>query len=132
MPISKKKVFGPLGTAKKGKDVFTREERGFDTLTSKNALSKVTLRLLHLQDPLLNGSLDNELENAHVMSLANAVGSVGRLILGSGVPPRVIVDDDVRGREIESDAAGFKRDKENVAATRLKSPDEPLARFFAR
>ena len=32
-----KKVFGPLGIAKKSKDIVTSEKSGFDAFTSENA-----------------------------------------------------------------------------------------------
>ena len=64
------------------------------------------LGLLQFHDFFFNGILCNELIHLHRVLLADAVGAVGGLILGGDVPPRVVVDDDVRRRQVESGAAG--------------------------
>ncbi len=56
--------------------------------------------------------------------LADAVGAVGGLVFGGGVPPGVVVDDGVGGGEIEPGAAGLERDEEDGDFAGLEFFDE--------
>ena len=64
-------------------------------------------------DSLFDGVLAEEFVDEDGLVLADAVGAVGRLVLGGGVPPWIVVDDGVRGGEIESGAAGFEGNQED-------------------
>ena len=54
------------------------------------------------------------------MLLANAVGTVGRLVLRRHVPPRVVVNDHVGGCQVEADAARLERDQKDRHLARLE------------
>ena len=64
----------------------------------------------------------------HVLILPDSKGAVSSLVLDSGVPPAVKVDN-VRGRrQVEPGAAGLERkDKEWAALILLKGPDQILS-----
>lgn len=65
-----------------GQHVFPREGRRSHALAAQHAFGQVVLAFLHLQDALLDCVLADELEHAHGPRLPDAVGAVGRLILG--------------------------------------------------
>ena len=67
-----------------------------------------------LIDLFFEGVLGDETVDEDVVLLADAVGAVGGLILGGDVPLRVVVDDDVRRRQVEAGAAGPQRVEENA------------------
>ena len=69
---------------------------------------------LQLEDLFLYGLFCDEAEDLHTAGLPEPVGAVGGLVLGGDVPPRVVVDDNVRAGEVETGAAGFQRDEEDV------------------
>ena len=53
--------------------------------------------LLEFQDAVFDGAGADEFVDEDGLGLADAVGAVGRLVLGGGVPPRIVVDDGVGG-----------------------------------
>ena len=53
--------------------------------------------LLKLVDAVFDGAITDELVDKDGFVLADAVGAVGSLIFGGGVPPRVEMDDGVGG-----------------------------------
>lgn len=52
---------------------------------------------LKADDLFLNGISREKSEHGDRFGLADAVGTVGGLVFGCGVPPRIEVDDDVSG-----------------------------------
>ena len=67
---------------------------------------------MKFEDLLLDGVLGDEFDGLDGLFLADAVGAVGGLLLGGGIPPRVEVDNGVRAGEVEAGAAGFEGDEE--------------------
>ena len=57
----------------------------------------------------------------HGAGLANAMGAVGGLRFGGGIPPRVEVDHGVGAGEVEAGAAGFEREQEDRRRLRIES-----------
>ena len=60
--------------------------------------------------------------------LPDPMSAIGGLILGRRVPPRIHVDDEVGGREVQAEAARLEADQEDLAATRLKRRHRRLPR----
>ena len=54
------------------------------------------------------------------MLLANTVGTVGRLVLRRHVPPRVVVNDHVGNRQVQTDAARLERNQKHRHLARLE------------
>ena len=69
--------------------------------------------LLELVDAVLHGAGADELVDEDGLVLADAVGAVGGLIFGSGIPPGIKMDDAVGGGEVEAGPAGFEGDEED-------------------
>lgn len=65
-----------------------------------------------MDDFFLDGIAGQEAEDRDGFGLADAVGAVGGLGFGGGVPPWVEVDHDIRGGQVEAVAAGFEGDEE--------------------
>lgn len=63
---------------------------------------------LEVDDFLFDGIAGEEAEDGDGFGLADAVGAVGGLGFGGGVPPWVEMDDDVGGGEVEAVSAGFE------------------------
>ncbi len=61
--------------------------------------------------------------------LADAVGAVGGLVFGGGVPPGVEMDDVVGPGQVEAGAARFEGDEEEVALAGLEGVHAALALF---
>jgi len=80
--------------------------------------------LLELVDAVFDGALTDELVDEDGFVLADAVGAVGGLVFGGGVPPGVVVDDGVGSGEVEAGAAGFEGDEEDGDGGILKAVDE--------
>ena len=55
------------------------------------------LVFLEVEDAVLDGAAADEFVDEDRLGLADAVGAVGGLVFGGGVPPRVVVDDGVGG-----------------------------------
>src|ERR1019366_3920724 len=70
------------------------------------------LALNHGVDPFFDGAAADKLVYQDVAFLADAEGAIGRLVLDSGVPPAIEMNDVASRREVESAAAGFERDDE--------------------
>ena len=56
--------------------------------------------LLQMKDILLYGALCDQLIYRHHVSLSDPVGSVRGLVLYCQIPPGIIVDDDIRRRQV--------------------------------
>ena len=63
----------------------------------EEGVGELGLLLLELVDALFDGALADELVDEDRVLLADAVGAVGGLGFGGGVPPGVVVDDGVGG-----------------------------------
>ena len=77
--------------------------------------------LLKLVNAVLDGSVTDELVDEDGLVLTDAVGSVGGLVFGSGIPPRIVVDDAVSGGEVKAGSAGFEGNKEDGDVLVLES-----------
>ena len=83
-----------------------------DVRVGEQARGEFGFVLLELVDALFDGVLSEEFVDEDGFVLADAVGPVGGLGLGGGVPPGVVVDDGVGGGEVEAGAAGFEQNEE--------------------
>ena len=77
-----------------------------------HALGQRGLAFLQGQDALFDGALGDEFVDEHLVRLADAVGAVGGLVFYRRVPPRVVVDDSVGLRQVQTDPTGFEADQE--------------------
>ena len=59
-------------------------------------------------DFLLNGVLHDETGDVDVLGLAHAMDPIGALVLGSGVPPGLKVEDVIGLGEVEPNSAGLE------------------------
>ena len=75
-------------------------------------------RTVELEDGLLHGPARDQPIDGHGALLPEAVGSVGRLILHGGVPPRVKMDHVVGGGKVEPLPARLQADEEEIALAR--------------
>ena len=73
------------------------------------------------QDFLFHRAGADEFGARHGAGLANAMGAVGGLSFGGGIPPRIEVDHGVGAGEIEAGAAGFEGEQENWGRLRIVS-----------
>ena len=83
--------------------------------------------LLEAVDAIFDGVGAEKFVHEDGLGLADAVGAVGRLCFGGGVPPRVVVNDGVGGSEVQSGATRFEGDEENGDIAVLKFIDEAAA-----
>ena len=56
---------------------------------------------------LFDGVFRDQFVNGYGVFLADAVRTVGCLVLGCHVPPRIVVDDDVSSSQVQAGSAGF-------------------------
>ena len=85
------------------------------------------LLLLEAVNAVFDGVGAEEFVHEDGFGLADAIGAVGGLGFGGGVPPGVVVDDGVGGGEVESGAAGLEGDEEDGDVVVLKLVDEAAA-----
>ena len=78
----------------------------------EHGVGKVALGLVKAQDFLLDGVLRDEVIDGDVLSLADAVCTVGSLLFNGRIPLRVEVDNIVGTRQIQSQSTSFQADKE--------------------
>ena len=78
---------------------------------------------MQLDHAFFDRALGNEFVDEDRFVLADAVGAVGGLILDRRVPPGIVMDDRVGGRQIEAGAAGFEADQEDRYPAPLKAGD---------
>ncbi len=64
--------------------------------------------LLELVNAVFHSARADEFMDEDRLVLADAVGAVGGLVFGGGVPPGVEVDDAIGGGEVKASAARFK------------------------
>ena len=76
---------------------------------------------VQIENALLNAVLHHKAINRHWAVLADAVRAVGGLIFHCWVPPRIEMDHIIGRRQIETDAASFEADEEQIALAGLKS-----------
>ena len=75
---------------------------------------------MQLHDLFLDGAAGHQPVDGHRSRLADAVGTIGGLVFGRRIPPRVHVDHVVGGGEVQARAARLERDQEHIALARLK------------
>src|SRR5882724_1022766 len=80
-------------------------------LAAEGGLDDGALLLLERQNLLFHRAARDELVAGHHAGLADAVGTIGSLILHRRIPPWVKVDDRVRAGEGETHAAGLEADE---------------------
>ena len=69
----------------------------FGGFLGEECFNESGLVFLKVEDPVFDGAATDEFVDEDRLGLADAVGAVGGLVLGGGVPPRVVVDDGVGG-----------------------------------
>ena len=81
-------------------------------------------------DALLDGILTKQFVHKDRLVLADAIGAIGRLRLGRGIPPRIVMDHRVGRCEVEPRAAGFERDEKqrNFSALEILDQFPPILR----
>ena len=87
-------------------------EQGF-TAAFQNGIRQILLGFLHLDDALLNSARSDQLEDGHLTCLTDPVRAVGGLVLRGQIPPRIIMDDDIRADQVQAGAACFQGDQED-------------------
>src|SRR5215218_5533571 len=94
--------------------------------SADDAFREVALGVDHLVDALLDGACCHDLVDLHGAPLADAVGTVGGLILHRRVPPTVEVDDVRRRSEVETGAPCLQRYQEQLRTVGLSEPLDHL------
>src|SRR5262249_9384362 len=69
---------------------------------------KLLLLPLEKRHLVLNRSLRDEAHHRDRTRLTDAMGAIGRLILGGGIPPRIAVDHRIGAREVQPGAPGLE------------------------
>jgi len=87
-----------------------RPDLAADFPAFQQTVGEVALLPVQRDDLLFYGAFSHQPVNRHRALLADAVGAVGGLVFHRRVPPRVHVDDIIRRREVEADAAGLEAD----------------------
>ena len=100
-----------------------------DVGVGEDSCGELAFLLLEFVDAFFDGFLAEEFVDEDGFVLADAVGAVGGLGFGGGVPPGVVVDDGVGGGEVEAGAAGFEGDEEERDFAGLEVFDEFAAVF---
>ena len=80
-------------------------------------------------DLFFNGTLCNQADHVHIPGLADAVRTVGGLILGGGVPPWIIMDDKIRAGQVEAGTARLEGNQEYLALSAVEAVAELLTLF---
>src|SRR6266446_10074589 len=93
-------------------DVGSFEDRGGIAAPFVNPGGERLLALLQFEHALFDGTLRDELVDEDGLVLADAVGAIGRLVLDRRVPPGIVMDHGIGGRQIEAGAASFEADQE--------------------
>ena len=78
----------------------------------EHGVGQVALGLVQTEYFFFDGVLRDKVIDSDVLALADAIGTVGGLLLDGGVPPWVEMNDIVGSREIQSQTTGLKADKE--------------------
>jgi hypothetical protein len=74
-----------------------RIDTQFAGFFGEQRLDESSLVFLQLDDAFLDGAAADEFVNEDRLVLADAVGAVGGLVFGGGVPPRVVMNDRISG-----------------------------------
>ena len=130
---AKEAPFFFVASGEGGEELFERFLVGCGGVVGvgEEGVGKLGLAGLEGLDALLDGAGTDEFVDEDRVFLADAVGAVGGLCFGGGVPPRVVVDDGVCRSEVESGAAGFEGNEEEGDFSRLEFIDEGTAVFGA-
>ena len=89
------------------------------------ASARSRLRLLQLEDLLLDRVPGDQAVGEHRLRLADAVGAVDRLRLDRRVPPGVEQEDVLGRRQVQAEAAGLEADQEQLAVRVVLEPLDP-------
>src|SRR5688572_17071436 len=84
--------------------------------------------MMQLDNALLDGPLGDKPVNGDRTLLPQAMRTVGGLIFYSRIPPRIHVNDIIRGGQAQSNASSSKANQEYIAFASLKSGDALVAR----
>ena len=98
----------------------------------EDASDEFSFAFVHREDFFLDRVLRDQAVHGDGASLADAMSAVGRLIFNGRVPPRVEMNDVVSGRQVQSRAAGFQRDQEQIPFAVLKGIDRLLPLLWWR
>jgi hypothetical protein len=80
---------------------------------------------LKVQDSLLNRVTSHKSVNEDRVLLSDPIGTVSRLVLDGGVPPRIYNEDMIRRGEGEPYSTGLEREKHDFRTiSRLKTLNE--------
>jgi hypothetical protein len=98
--------------------VLGRQLRRVLAALVQQSFHQAAFAVLQGQDFFLHRPDGDQLVNENRFRLADAVGAVGGLRFHGRVPPRIVMDDRVRRRQVQAGAAGFEADQEqrNLAA----------------
>lgn len=83
--------------------------------------------MVQIDDPFLDGATGDQPVDGHRPLLADAVRATHRLVFSGRVPPRVGNHHVIGGGQVETEAAGFEADQEEVALAGLESGDAARA-----
>ena len=95
--------------------------------TFEDAVREGTFALVEAQDFLLDGVVADEVIDSDGLLLTDSVGTVCGLLLDSGVPPWIQMNDIVGSRQVQSHTSSFQADEEHGALTFLEVSHELLA-----
>ena len=93
----------------------------------QDAVNEVAFFAVHQQNLFFDGAACNDAVDHDGFCLTDAVGTVGRLIFDSGIPPWIHVNDVVGRGEIQTGAAGFERNQEGITFAALEGFDAFLS-----
>ena len=86
-------------------------------------LRKFALAAMEVHDLLFDRTFRDQPVDGHRSRLTDAVGTIRGLVLHCGIPPRVHVDDVVRGGQVQAEAARLERNEKDIAIARLERVD---------
>ena len=114
-----------------GLTAYWREELGegfgiWDALAGgrEDGVGEESFLLLQAMDAVLDGVGAEQFVHENRFGLTDAVGPVGGLCFGSGIPPGIVVNDGIGGGEVEPGPAGFEGNEKDGDVVVLKLFDE--------
>ena len=108
-------------------DQFVLSQSGADFAAFEQFRRQIALVPMEGEDALFDTTLHDQAVDRHRPLLADAMGTVRRLILDRRIPPRIEVNDIIRSRQVQPGATGPPADQEQVRCPRLKRGDPALA-----
>src|SRR5678816_1149021 len=94
-------------------DVFPAQGGGEVFFATDRRADNVAFAGLELEDFFFDGIARDELIAGDDSSLTDTMGAIGGLIFDCGIPPRIEMDDGIRAREVQTDAACLETDEEH-------------------